>query len=367
MSNLATVTKLSKPAPQLPVAWYFDKKIHDLEQAYLFNHGPNYVGHEIMVPNQGDYYPLPMLDNANMLVRNDHGIELISNVCRHRQALMHTESGNAQTLVCPLHRWTYDMGGKLLGAPKFPDNPCLNLPKSALQNWRGMLFNSKRNIAKDLAHLGVTANIDFDAYLLEKIVVKDYEFNWKTFVEVYLEDYHVEPFHPGLNSFVDCSDLQWEFGDWHSVQTVGYRSAAPKTGTPNYEKWHEVVRNYNGGAAPKQGAIWMVYYPNLMIEWYPHVLVVSNIIPRGPAHCTHVTEFYYPEDIALFEREFVAVEQQAYAETAVEDDIICERMNQGRRALWRQGLDDAGPYQLPLEAGMQHFHEFLQRQIGTHL
>ena len=367
MSNLATVTQLTKSSPQLPVGWYFDPNIHELEQTYLFKPGPNYVGNQIMVPKRGDYYPLLMLDNAKMLVHNQQGIELIGNVCRHRQAMMHTQKGNADTLICPLHRWTYDLGGKQLGAPKFPNNPCLNLPKTTLQNWRGMLFDSKRDIAKDLADLGVTVDIDFSGYMLDKTEVKDYNINWKTFIEVYLEDYHVEPFHPGLSNFVNCDELKWEFGDWYSVQTVGYTDGAAKSGTPAYDLWHDVVRNYRSGVEPTHGAIWMVYYPNVMIEWYPHVLVVSNIIPRGPEHCTHVTEFYYPEDIALFEREFVEAEQQAYAETAVEDDMICERMTQGRRALWRQGLDDVGPYQSPLEDGMRHFHEFLWRHVGTHL
>ena len=40
-------------------------------------------------------------------------------------------------------------------------------------------------------------------------------YNWKTFIEVYLEDYHVGPFHPGLGQFVTCDDLSWEFGDWY--------------------------------------------------------------------------------------------------------------------------------------------------------
>ena len=71
-----------------------------------------------------------------------------------------------------------------------------------------------------------------------------------------------------------------------------------------------------------------------MLEWYPHVLVVSTLIPRGVDRTTNVVEFYYPEDIALFEREFVEAEQAAYMETAHEDDEIAERMDAGRtRAL----------------------------------
>ena len=42
-------------------------------------------------------------------------------------------------------------------------------------------------------------------------------------------------------------------------------------------------------------------------------------------------------------------------------------MTEGRRALWRQGRNETGPYQSPLEDGMVHFHEFLRREIEPHL
>ena len=46
---------------------------------------------------------------------------------------------------------------------------------------------------------------------------------------------------------------------------------------------------------------------------------------------------------------------------------IITRMTEGRRALWRQGRSETGPYQSPLEDGMVHFHEFLRREIGPRL
>ncbi len=100
--------------------------------------------------------------------------------------------------------------------------------------------------------------------------------------------------------------------------------------------------DYYRGEMPPHGAIWLIYYPNIMVEWYPHVLVVSTLIPRGVDRTTNVVEFYYPEDIALFEREFVEAEQAAYMETAIEDDEIAERMDAGRRALYRQGAARKG-------------------------
>jgi choline monooxygenase len=74
-------------------------------------------------------------------------------------------------------------------------------------------------------------------------------------------------------------------------------------------------------------------------------------------------EFYYPEDIALFEPEFVEANQAAYQETCVEDDEIALRMDQGRRLLFDAGRNEVGPYQSPMEDGMQHFHQYLRRRL----
>ena len=41
------------------------------------------------------------------------------------------------------------MNGTLLGAPHFPENPCLNLGNTPLQNWNGLLFTGKRDVARD--------------------------------------------------------------------------------------------------------------------------------------------------------------------------------------------------------------------------
>ena len=367
MSDIAKTAQLNRTSPQPPLSWYFDPKVLEVEQRVLFDAGPGYVGHELLVPNPGDYHVLEWMDSAKMLVHNDNGVELLSNICRHRQATMLKGRGTAKNVVCPLHRWTYELDGQLIGAPQFPQNPCLHLNKKPLQRWNGLLFAGQRDIARDLATVPAFKEIDFTGYMLDRVEVDHYDFNWKTFIEVYQEDYHVAPFHPGLGQFVDCDDLKWEFGEWYSVQTVGLNNALRRPGSPAYEKWAEQVLRYNHGELPKYGAIWLTYYPNITVEWYPNTLVVSTIVPRGPDTCSNILEFYYPEDIVLFEREYIEAEMQAYRETAVEDDIICKRMHEGRRALFRQGIEEVGPYQSPTEDGLVHFQEFLRRQLDPHL
>jgi choline monooxygenase len=366
MSDLASFTKLARSNAQLPVNVYFDEALLQREIQQLFQSGPRYVGHELMVPNVGDYATLASEYEGRMLVRNsDSGIELMSNVCRHRQAKMLDGHGHARNIVCPLHRWTYDLKGELIGAPHFGETPCLNLSRTPLQNWNGLLFEqNSANIPEKLKQLGVAKDLDFSGYLYDHTEVHECDYNWKTFIEVYLEDYHVEPFHPGLGSFVSCDDLTWEFGADYSVQTVGVNNKLARSGSPVYKKWQEQVLKFRDGQPPRYGAIWLTLYPNIMVEWYPHVLIVSTLWPRGPQKTTNVVEFYYPEEISLFEREFVEAQRAAYMETCIEDDEIALRMDAGRRILMARGVNETGPYQSPMEDGMQHFHEWYRaRQL----
>ncbi|WP_180683468.1 aromatic ring-hydroxylating oxygenase subunit alpha [Tepidicella baoligensis] len=381
MSDLSL--QLQQAASQLPVSSYFDEALFQRELETIFQRGPRYVGHANSVPNLGDYFALPQEGEGRALVRTAQGVELVSNVCRHRQAVMlkgrgnlgENKSGHAGgNIVCPLHRWTYSGGsamsnlGELIGAPHFAQDPCLNLQRYPLREWNGLLFEDNgRDIEADLAHMGPRSTLNFDGMVLGHVELHECNYNWKTFIEVYLEDYHVVPFHPGLGNFVTCDDLKWEFKPEYSVQTVGVQNLLGKSGSPVYQKWHDALMRYRNGELPEQGAVWLTYYPHIMVEWYPHVLTVSTLHPISVDKTLNMVEFYYPEDIVAFEPEFMEAQRAAYMETCIEDDEIAERMDAGRKALLERGANEVGPYQSPMEDGMQHFHEWYRARLGEHL
>ncbi len=284
MSDLSL--QLQQAQSQLPVSSYFDEALHQRENEMLFKNGPRYVGHQLAVPQLGDFYTLPHEAAGRALVRTPAGIELISNVCRHRQALILQGRGSLNTvqsgsaggnIVCPLHRWTYSgsningpmKAGTLIGAPHFAQDPCLNLNNYPLQSWNGLLFEKNpgsRDVALDLAHMGPLADLDFSGHVLDRVEMHVCDYNWKTFIEVYLEDYHVGPFHPGLGSMVSCEDLRWEFKEHYSVQTVGVANnrlgkadahGDGSGGSPAYTRWQKALLDYSCGVAPKFGAIWL--------------------------------------------------------------------------------------------------------------
>jgi hypothetical protein len=167
-----------------------------------------------------------------------------------------------------------------------------------------MLFNGGRDIAQDLANLGVAKELDFEGYVLDKVEVDR--------VPVQLEDLHRGlprglsrgPFHPGLGNFVTCDDLRWEFGDWHSVQTVGVNKALGKPGTTRTRlaRRGAALQGWRAAAARRDLAHLLPERDGRVVPARARDLDAPS---DGPEKCRNVVEFYYPEEIALFEREFV--------------------------------------------------------------
>src|SRR5262245_65217513 len=105
MSDLSdSLEALARSRTQLPVATYFDADQFRREQELIFQSGPRYVGHELAVPEVGQHLALVQEGEGRALVRTRDGVELISNVCRHRQAVILRGRGSTQGhIVCPLH------------------------------------------------------------------------------------------------------------------------------------------------------------------------------------------------------------------------------------------------------------------------
>ena len=131
MNDVVRRAHLLSTQPQLPVQAYFDENLFRREMA-MFERQARYVGHRLWVPEAGDWRTLAHEDNARVLVHGREGVQLLSNVCRHRQALILGGHAGAVTagpahgrlspqsgghIVCPLHRWTYTDTGELVGAP----------------------------------------------------------------------------------------------------------------------------------------------------------------------------------------------------------------------------------------------------------
>ena len=144
-----------------------------------------------MVAEHGNHQVLDAVNQSAVLVNNHGKINVLSNICRHRQALMLENKGLASHIVCPLHRWTYGLDGTLESAPYFKENPCLNLESFPVEEIHGLIFKqtqkkSSKSIKDALEFQQLNQLLNFESYKLHSTKIDHYNFNWKTFIEVYL-------------------------------------------------------------------------------------------------------------------------------------------------------------------------------------
>lgn len=190
------------PIP-LPPELYCSGEVLDLEVEKIFNKEWLCVGHISELRRSGDYLTFDLVGHPVLVVRdNSDELRAFSNVCRHRSARLVDGSGNARLLVCPYHSWTYELNGKLRGAPFMApeqvQDVCLNTLR--LEVWQGLIFVNLDEHAESLAPRVEALQADIGRYDLAGMeVVHSYDdeidCNWKVLVENFCESYHVFRVH----------------------------------------------------------------------------------------------------------------------------------------------------------------------------
>lgn len=325
----------------------------------MFSRGVRYVGHELMVPSTDDYIvPAATQDRHILFNRGDHH-EVVSNVCLHRQAQLLSGSGKAKRITCKLHCWGYGTDGTLRTTPHFTgQRPAEGLERRALSNWGGLLFEG-RPPRLDLAAEGLSEMLSFDGYFYAGTDSTVYNYNWKTFAEIYLDDYHVFAIHPGLRRYIDLNDLAWSVGEDYSVQWAGMTKDIGRVGSPAFQAWHESLIRQFGTNLPRYGALWIYIYPNIMIEWYPHVTIISTIFPLAPQKCVNHMDYFYPRAVHDADLGYFDAAKEWLDEVAEEDAEACAQQERGRAALYKHGEEGGGPADPALEKGVEEFYRFL--------
>jgi phenylpropionate dioxygenase-like ring-hydroxylating dioxygenase large terminal subunit len=350
----------------LPLAAYFEPTVLERERCAIEGSPARYVGHRSTVAAPGDYAVAPP-DSGLVVVNHDGEPTLLDNVCAHRQARLLDGTGRlGRQLLCPIHAWSYRLDGSLRHAPGMDPALCNGLERHPTWTWQDLIFRGACDataLLDDLDRWSLRPYFDFGRYRRERVVVDDYSFDWKIFIEVYLDLYHVRPFHPGLGRLVACDDVSWAFGRNWSCQIAPFGSF--EGGTEAFEGWCRLIRERHPDGPPAFGALWLTIFPNTTVEWYPDVLVVSTIWPDGPDRCRNVVEYFYPESLGEGLERYAAAHRAAYEETAVEDGEICQRMHDGKRTLWRAGRQANSPDHDPLELGIDHFHEWVERHLAA--
>ena len=144
-----------RPGGPLERDFYVAPEVFAADLARIFHRHWIFVGYAFQVPRPGDFFTYKVGSESIIVLRDRAGaIRAFHNVCRHRGSrICKTEQGHAHRLVCPYHRWTYELDGSLVldTSREFGvDKAELSLRPVAVEDAAGLLFVSMQRIAARL-------------------------------------------------------------------------------------------------------------------------------------------------------------------------------------------------------------------------
>jgi choline monooxygenase len=205
------------------------------ERSAVFGRAWLFLGHEAEAPAPGDWITADIAGHRLLMVRDKDGIlRAFHNVCRHRAGPLVTgSSGHCEgELVCAYHGWRYTLDGRLRAATGFGpaegfDPREFGLLALRLEVWRGLVFATMDAGAAALE--GHVAPLE--AILAERGLSvaapalrrsHDLACDWKTYVENYLEGYHIGSVHPLLADELGAAEYRVRVeGDLVLQEAVG--------------------------------------------------------------------------------------------------------------------------------------------------
>jgi choline monooxygenase len=367
---------------------YGDAAVYAEERARLFHPavGPLFVGHRALLDGPG--HAAAEADDRVLLTCDEDGtVRALANVCTHamRPLVAARERVRQSCVTCPYHLWSFRRDGSLIGGPAIALDEAqrdrLALTAFPLQQWRGSLFCGEGaadpafradlgRVEAAFEALGRADWLDFGDWCLVHTEDEAYDGDWKSFMEVYGDCYHVPPFHAGLASFADCDTLDWTFGETFHLQALrlnaerGGRSTAYAAWCDGLDRYHEL----RGETVPELAVVWAAFYPNVMIEYYNGLRVISVLVPSGPDRYVNRVRYFVPPDMERLVPGLPATVLAAYGETAVQDRALNESRHAGLAMAAELGLDAAtylpnlsGPQP---ELGTVHFHTWWRHRMG---
>ncbi len=348
----------------LPAFCYTDLDVLTLEKDRIFSRTWQVVGHRDQLAKPGDYFTTDLAGEPLLMVRGDQGdLRGFYNVCRHRAGPPAEGCGSRKLFRCGYHGWTYDLAGKLISAPEFEgvqefDREHFSLAPVRAEEWFNFIFVNldpdAEPLVKSLGELPAQAckfATAFPENNLKLFERRTYEMdcNWKTYVDNYLEGYHLPSVHPGLNRELDYNAYTVEPYARHVRQFSPIRGAQAGDATPRRyaEPNDDLTTDY----------FWI--FPNWMLNCYPDNISLNIVLPLGPARSLAIFEWYLPKKDLGSDAAKASVE---FSDQIQKEDVsICEVVQKNLRSR----SYDRGRYSVKQETGVHAFHRMYAEVMGS--
>ncbi|BAK77298.1 Rieske (2Fe-2S) domain protein [Pseudogulbenkiania sp. NH8B] len=320
-----------KPRHVLSRELYTDSDVYRDDLAQIWHKEWIFAGHTFELEKPGQYMTLQIGDYPIVLVRGGDGeLRAFHNVCPHRGSkVCQGASGKSAKLVCPYHKWTFGLDGKLLFAGNMGndfDPLQQGLKQAHCAVVETYIYVCVAETAPDFdafrkavtpfiaPHNLADCKVAFESTIVEKG-------NWKLVFENNRECYHCEGSHPELlNSFVenlsvagvaDDSDPELE-AFWDRCETAGLPSRMVMAESGQYRMTriplasNAVSYTMNGKPAvagrldqsgvDNIGALLYFNYPSTWNHFLGDHALSFRVLPVGPGETLVTTKWLVRKD-----------------------------------------------------------------------
>mgnify|MGYP001176902397 FL=1 len=341
-----------------PVANYRSVDRMKVEMEQVLRRSPIPFCPSAALPDVGSYIAREAAGVPLVVVRGVDGkVRAFRNACRHRGMQVAEGAGCARAFVCRYHGWTYNLEGRLRhiphegGFPGFDKEMHPLVPVTATERF-GLVFVTQDEPAVGGDPLeGLDRLINPDQRLFAT-AERDFEVNWKIFLESFIEGYHIKSTHP--DSF-----LPYGFDNLNVIDLFGRNSRV----TYPFQRIKKLAK-----VPPQErrveGLLTYVYH------LFPNVLVTvlsrhTNVIILEPLAVDRTRQFTYtlsngggddPAAIAEAKRDAEFVGNTG----ALEDRAVVHAIQRGLAS----GANDAFTFG-HFESAIVHFHRTLTAALSA--
>ncbi|MCB6182094.1 aromatic ring-hydroxylating dioxygenase subunit alpha [Leeia sp. TBRC 13508] len=384
-----SLIKQRQPRQVLSGALYTDPDVYREDLAQIWHKEWIFAGHTFELEKAGQFITLQVGDFPVVIVRGTDGeIRAFHNVCPHRGSkLCNSSSGKSAKLVCPYHKWTFSLEGKLqfagnMGNEFDPQSHGLKQVHAAIvetyiyvcvaetapdfEGFRKALtpFVSPHNLAD--------CKVAFESTIVEKG-------NWKLVFENNRECYHCEGNHPELlNSFVENLSVAGVADDsdpelsafWDRCETAGLPSQMVMSDNGQYRitriPLSANASSYTMDGKPAVngrldksgveniGALLYFNYPSTWNHFLGDHALSFRVLPLGPGETMVTTKWLVHKDAV----EGVDYDLTRLTEVWIATNDQDRRLVEGTHAGVSSPAYQAGNYSAVAENGPSQFDDW---------
>lgn len=330
----------------LPAEVYVSDDVVRRENTHIFGHGWIGIGRADRCSQIGDYVATNIAGTEIVIVRGrDQKLKALSNVCTHRGTrLLDPGVGNVRSIVCPFHRWTYALDGSLAGAPQMQetedfDRSALCLEQFRVQEYHGFMFVCLSPATQDLSEWFEGFDELHQPWPLASLVTGrrrefDVSCNWKLFLDVFNEYYHLPSVHPNSinDTYATPDPIDTVAGQFTTQFGLTKATASLLSEDQQYQPLPSMFEaGYGGGNRFESGTRYTWCFPNMTFAassdclWMYDVLPLDSSATRvGMTICFPATSLEHADADTAVERYYRRFD------VAIEEDIaVLQRQQAG--------------------------------------